>query len=285
MTKLPFLFNEIKKEIFYGDNLEILKEYIPDGYIDLIYIDPPFNSGKIQERQTIKVKQSSSGDRIGFSQRKYKIIKKEKSISYSDIFESSKDYFNFIEPRLQELHRVLKPQGSFFLHLDYREVHLCKLLLDQIFGRNNFKNEIIWAYDYGGRSKKKWSTKHDNILWYTKNSKEYTFNFDEMDRIPYMSPGLVGKEKATKGKTPTDVWWHTIVPTQGKEKTGYPTQKPLGILERIIKIHSNKNDITLDCFAGSGSFGEAALKNNRKCILIDNNEEAINIIKNRLKDY
>jgi site-specific DNA-methyltransferase (adenine-specific) len=188
----------------------------------------------------------------------------------------------FLEPRLHEAHRVLKPTGSFFLHLDYREAHYSKVLLDGIFGRASFINEIIWAYDYGARATKRWSPKHDNILWYAKDPEHYTFRLDEVDRIPYMAPGLVGAEKAARGKTPTDTWWHTIVPTNGKERTGYPTQKPLGILERIVRVHSNPGDRLLDFFAGSGTLGEAAARNGRDCVLVDSNPEAIEVMLKRL---
>ena len=180
---------------------------------------------------------------------------------------------------------MLKPSGSFFLHVDYREVHYCKVFLDGLFGRDSFMNEIIWAYDYGGRSKSRWSAKHDSILWYAKDPNDYTFNYDEMDRIPYMAPGLVGPEKAARGKTPTDVWWHTIVTTGGKEKTGYPTQKPLGIIKRIVSVHSSPGDLLMDFFAGSGTLGEAAALLDRSFILVDNNEEAIRVMAKRLAPY
>lgn len=240
-------------KVFNDDNLSIMRQ-IESEMVDLIYIDPPFNTGKKQKRG---------------------------SVGYDDRFE---DFEEFIQPRLEECWRLLKPTGSFFVHMDYREIHYVKVLMDGLFGRNKFMNEIIWAYDYGGRSKKRWSPKHDNILWYVKDPKNYTFNYDVMDRIPYMAPGLVGEEKAKRGKTPTSCWWHTIVPTNGKEKTGYPTQKPRGVIDRIVKIHSNEGDLLLDCFAGSGTFGESALENNRHCILIDNNKEAIDIMRERFKD-
>ena len=247
--------------------------------IDLIYIDPPFNTGKLRKQTRLKLVQDQAGAREGFQGRRYKTLKKSEGAgTYADSFE---DYLSFLEPRLREARRVLKDSGSFFLHLDYRESHYCKILCDEIFGRACFMNEIIWAYDFGGRSKKKWSAKHDVIFWYVKNLKNYTFNYDAMDRIPYMAPGLVGAEKAARGKTPTDVWWHTIVPTNGKEKTGYPTQKPLGILERIVKIHSKRGDLCMDFFAGSGSLGEAAAKYGRDFILIDNNPEAIAVMRRR----
>jgi site-specific DNA-methyltransferase (adenine-specific) len=267
-------------KIIYGDNLEILKDFAPES-VDLIYIDPPFNTGKKQTRTRLKTIRDDAGDRVGFQGKRYKTIKLS-TFGYDDDFD---DFIGFIRPRLEEMYRVLKPTGSLFFHIDYREVHYCKVLLDEIFGRASFINEIIWAYDYGARSKKKWSAKHDNILWYAKNPKQYTFNYEEMDRIPYMAPGLVGKEKAARGKTPTDVWWHTIVSPNGKEKTGYATQKPLGVLKRIVKVHSKPGDVLMDCFAGSGTLGDAAAQLGRDFILIDNNPEAIEVMVKRLRKY
>jgi site-specific DNA-methyltransferase (adenine-specific) len=227
------------------------------------------------------VADASGGDRTGFQGKRYRTVELGRS-GWEDQFD---DFLAFLEPRLVQARRVLKAQGSFFLHIDWREVHYCKVLLDGIFGRECFMNEIIWAYDYGARSKKKWSAKHDNILWYAKDPKNYTFNFDEMDRIPYMAPGLVGPEKAKRGKTPTDVWWHTIVSPNGKEKTGYATQKPLGVLERIVKVHSNPGDLILDFFAGSGTTGEAAAKNERRFLLVDSNPEAVEVMSRRLARF
>ncbi len=270
--------------LYYGDNLAILQEYIDDESINMIYIDPPFNTGKFQKRTEIQVEQDDQGDRVGFQGKTYRTIK-GKNTQYSDKFKDSDSYLQFLRPRFEEAYRVLHPHGSFFFHIDYREVHYCKVMLDEIFGRESFMNEIIWAYDFGGRSKTRWSAKHDNILWYAKTPNKYTFNFDEMDRIPYMAPGLVGKEKAARGKTPTDVWWHTIVSTNGHEKTGYPTQKPLGILNRIVKVHSSPGDTLMDFFAGSGTLGEAAAVNNRSSILIDNNIPAIETIMDRLSFF
>ena len=265
-------------KIVFGDNLPVLGG-LPDACIDLIYIDPPFNTGKRQERERIKtVHDEANGDRTGFAGRRYQTIRLGES-GYEDTFD---DYMGFLAPRFEEAHRVLADTGSFFLHIDYREVHYCKVLLDQIFGRDSFMNEIIWAYDYGARSKTKWPAKHDSILWYAKDPSDYTFCFEEMDRIPYMAPGLVGKEKAVRGKTPTDVWWHTIVSPNGKEKTGYATQKPLGILERLVKVHSRPGDLLLDFFAGSGTLGEAAANHGRDYLLIDNNPEAIQVMNRRL---
>lgn len=231
--------------------------------VDMIYIDPPFNTGKTQKR-----KRTKEG-------------KENKALSELSYEDSYADYSSFLRAPLDKAYELLQPNGSIFVHLDWREVHYIKILLDEIFGRANFMNEIIWAYDYGGRSKKKWSAKHNNILWYAKDSKNYTFNFEEMDRIPYMAPGLAGKEKAARGKTPTDCMWHTIVPTNGKEKTGYPTQKPLGLLRRFIKVHTNPGDLVLDFFAGSGTTGVAAVELGRNAILVDSNPQACEVMRSR----
>lgn len=271
----------VMKKIIFGDNLPVLQS-MPSEYVNLIYIDPPFNTGKAQRRVTLRtVHDEENGDRVGFQGKRYKTIKLGAS-GYQDAFD---DFLGFLEPRLCETYRVLRPDGSLFFHIDYREVHYCKVLLDNIFGRDCFMNEIIWAYDYGARSREKWPAKHDNILWYAKDPENYTFNYEEMDRIPYMAPGLVGEEKAAKGKTPTDVWWHTIVSPNGKEKTGYATQKPLGIVQRIVKIHSKPGDLVMDFFAGSGTLGEAAERLGRNWILVDNNPEAIRVMARRLAPY
>ena len=266
-----------KNKIYFGDNLPILKQ-LPTGSVSLVYTDPPFNTGKTRRYTRLRTVHDKNGDRIGFQDKKYyTVCLGEKT--YADAFD---DYLTFLQPRLIELHRILSPTGSLFIHLDYREVHYVKVLLDGIFGRDCFMNEIIWAYDFGGRSHKRWPAKHDNILWYVKNPDNYIFNADEIERIPYMAPTLVSKEKAKRGKTPTDVWWHTIVPTNSKERTGYPTQKPLGIIRRIVRVHSRPGDTVLDCFAGSGSLGQCAFEEGRKFILIDNNPQAIEIMARRL---
>ena len=265
--------------IYFGDNLPILRD-MPEGSVDLIYIDPPFNTGKVQGRTQIKTVRSEEGDRTGFGGQRYETIKIGKK-SYTDLFD---DYLAFLEPRLNEARRVLAPHGSLYFHIDYREVHYCKLLLDTIFGRECFLNEIIWAYDYGGRPKNRWPPKHDNILLYAKDPNHYIFNVDEIERIPYMAPGLVGPEKAARGKLPTDTWWHTIVPTNGKEKTGYPTQKPIGVLKRIVQASSNPSSLVLDFFAGSGTTGAACSALGRQFVLIDDNLEAMEVMARRFKD-
>ena len=264
------------RQIHFGDNLEILRS-LPDGCVELIYIDPPFNTGKRQTRTALKTSEAEDGDRTGFQGRRYQTIKLG-SLGYADIFD---DYLQFLEPRLREARRVLQPNGSLYFHIDYREVHYCKVLLDLIFGRESFLNEIIWAYDYGARTRQKWPPKHDNILWYAKDPRNYIFNQDAVERIPYMAPGLVGPEKAARGKLPTDTWWHTIVPTNGKEKTGYPTQKPLGILRRIVAASSTPGGLALDFFAGSGTLGAACLELDRGFILVDQNPEAVQVMAQR----
>lgn len=266
----------MRNTIYYADNLSVLKG-LPTGSVNLIYIDPPFNTGKKQGRKQLRTKRTEQGDRIGFGSHSYatEIISEH---FYPDTFE---DYSGFLTPRLEEAYRVLAADGSFYFHIDFREVHYCKVLLDQIFGRENFLNEIIWAYDFGGRARDRWPAKHDNILFYVKDKTHYTFNRDDIDRIPYMAPGLVSKEKVQKGKLPTDTWWHSIVGTNSREKTGYPTQKPVKIVERIVRASSNPDEVVLDFFAGSGTTGEACLRLGRKFILVDNNPEAIEIMKKR----
>ncbi len=264
-------------EIHAGDNLAVVGDF-PNESFDLIYIDPPFNTGREQARTRLRTVADASGDRIGFGGRRYRTAVIGRS-AFDDTFA---DYQAFLEPRLVEGYRLLSPTGSFFLHLDYREVHYLKVVMDGIFGRDSFLNEIIWAYDYGARSKKRWSPKHDNILWYAKDPKRYTFRHEDSDRIPYLAPALVGAEKAARGKTPTDTWWNTIVSPTGKEKTGYPTQKPLAILNRIIQVHSNPGDRVLDYFAGSGTTGEAAFRSGRNVVLVDHNPEAIAVMARRL---
>lgn len=262
----------------FGDNMSFLPELASES-VDLIYIDPPFNTGRTQERTQIKTIASAEGDRVGYQGRRYKTIKLG-TLGYADIFD---DYIGFLEPRLVEAYRILSANGSILFHIDYREAHYCKLLLDYIFGRDSFMNEIIWSYDYGARSKKRWSAKHDSIFWYVKNPKNYIYHYDAIDRIPYLAPSLVGKEKAARGKTPTDVWWQTIVSPNSKEKTGYATQKPLKIMRRIINVHSNEDSVVMDFFAGSGSFGKAALELGRDCYLIDKNPAAIEVMKKRFE--
>jgi site-specific DNA-methyltransferase (adenine-specific) len=264
-------------DIFLGDNLVVLAG-LADGSFDLIYIDPPFNTGRRQSRTGLRTVRDEQGDRTGFGGRRYRSVALG-SRSFADTFS---DYLEFLAPRLEEAHRLLAPRGSFFLHLDYREVHYAKVLLDGIFGRECFLNEIIWAYDFGGRGRRRWPAKHDNILWYAKDPGDYTFNLDASDRIPYLAPGLAGPARAARGKTPTDTWWHTIVSPTGREKTGYPTQKPLAILERIVKVHSNPAERVLDFFAGSGTTGEAAVRHGRSAVLVDSNPEAVAVMARRL---
>jgi site-specific DNA-methyltransferase (adenine-specific) len=267
----------LENTLYFGDNLAVLK-LIPDSSVQLVYIDPPFNTGREQQRSKVTTRRSNEGNRIGFKGERYETIKST-VLSYDDQFAN---YWEFLEPRIEEAFRVLSNSGTLYLHLDYREAHYAKVLLDALFGPECFLNEIIWAYDYGGKSKSRWPSKHDTILVYVKDPKNYYFNSEEVDREPYMAPGLVTPEKIERGKLPTDVWWHTIVSPTGKEKTGYPTQKPVGILRRIIQASSKPGDVVLDFFAGSGTTGFVANELGRRFILVDQNPESIQVIKDRL---
>ena len=273
------------RKIILGENLEALAS-LPAAFASLVYVDPPFNTGKVQKRDRIKTTATSdpasAGDRGGFGGRRYDVERVASTGTYADSYD---DFEAFLMPRIEASLRCLTKNGSLFVHLDYREVHYVKVALDRLLGRDRFVNEIIWAYDYGGRPKNRWPAKHDTILWYALDPDDYVFDFDAIDRIPYMAPDLVGKEKAETGKTPTDVWWHTIVPTNGREKTGYPTQKPLGILSRLLKVHSRAGDVVLDFFAGSGTTGDAAARNDRGFVLIDHNPEAAAVMAKRLAPY
>ncbi len=246
--------------------------------VQLVYTDPPFNTGRSRTYQRLQTTQDREGERVGFGGRRYR-SRQVSEHAYGDAFEQ---YLDFLAPRLMELWRVLRHDGSLYLHLDAREVHYVKVALDNIFGRDCFLNEIVWAYDYGGRPKRRWPAKHDNILVYAKDRDRYVFNRDAIDRVPYLAPGLVGKEKAERGKLPTDVWWQTIVGTNARERTGYPTQKPVALAERILRASSDEGELVLDPFAGSGTVGAAAQTLGRRYLLIDDNPEAINVMRNRL---
>ena len=263
--------------ILLGDNLEILPAFADDTF-QLVYADPPFNTGGEQRRRTVATVADPAGDRTGFGGRRYRSRLLAVS-SYRDAFD---DYLAFLEPRLVELRRLLTASGTLYFHIDYREAHYCKLLLDEVFGRDAFLNEIVWAYDYGARAKRRWPTKHDTILVYVKDPARYFFDAAAVDREPYMAPGLVGAEKAARGKLPTDVWWHTIVSPTGREKTRYPTQKPEGVLRRIVQASTRAGDWCLDPFAGSGTLGAVARKLGRRYVLVDSNPRAVEVSTSRL---
>ena len=268
--------SDSKNLVLIGDNLAHLKT-MPSESVQLIYIDPPFNTGRRQTRGKSTTTRSETGNRIGFKGQRYNIVR-DTVLGYDDEFS---DYWSFLEPRLEEAWRLLNETGTLYLHLDFREAHYAKVLLDALFGRENFLNEIIWAYDYGAKSKSRWPAKHDTILVYVKNSEKYYFDSTSVDREPYMAPGLVTPEKVAKGKLPTDVWWHTIVSPTGTEKTGYPTQKPVGILRRIIQASSKPGDLVVDFFGGSGTTGFAAAELGRNFVLMDRNPEAIEVMRDR----
>jgi site-specific DNA-methyltransferase (adenine-specific) len=264
-----------------GDNLSFLRG-LPDESIDLIYVDPPFNTGKRQTLRRLKtVRDEEGGDRRGFGGRRYRSIPLGAQ-SYLDVHD---DYLDFLEPRLVEMRRVLRSAGSLYLHLDYREVHYARVLCDALFGRECFLNEIIWAYDYGARTKRRWPPKHDDILVYVKDPDRYWFDAEAVERIPYMAPGLVGPEKAARGKLPTDTWWQTIVPPGGSERTGYPTQKPVAILRRIVSASCPPGGLVADFFAGSGTTGAAALELGRRFLLVDSSPDAIAVMERRFAPW
>ncbi|MEJ7790030.1 MAG: site-specific DNA-methyltransferase [Thermoleophilaceae bacterium] len=269
-----------RDQILLSDNLAALEGFADESF-QLIYIDPPFNTGARQTRRTLETTPDrGGGDRTGFAGKRYRTRLLRES-SYPDTFE---DYLAFLEPRLLTARRLLTSSGTLYLHIDPREGHYVKLLLDEVFGRECFLNEIVWAYDYGARSKRRWPAKHDTILVYVKDPAGYYFDSETVDREPYMAPGLVTPEKAARGKLPSDVWWHTIVPTNGREKTGYPTQKPEGVLRRIVLASSAPGDWCLDFFAGSGTLGAVAKALDRRYVLIDSNPEAVAVMEKRLRD-
>jgi site-specific DNA-methyltransferase (adenine-specific) len=265
-------------QILLGENLELLPGFASESF-QLVYLDPPFNTGKVQTRRTLQAVRDEDGERTGYQGRRYRTKLLAES-SYRDQFE---DYLAFLAPRLEQAHRLLAREGTLYFHIDYREAHHCKLLLDEIFGRDCFLNEIIWAYDYGARAKRRWPAKHDTILVYVKDQGAYFFDAEEVDREPYMAPGLVTAEKAARGKLPTDVWWHTIVPTNGHEKTGYPTQKPEGIIRRMLQASTRTGDWCMDFFAGSGTLGAVAAQLGRHYVLIDSNPRAVEVMRTRLQ--
>jgi DNA modification methylase len=264
--------------ILLGDNLDWLPRF-SDETFQLVYIDPPFNTGTTQTRRTLATLAAPDGDRVGFGGRRYRTRLLAES-SYRDVFD---DYLSFLEPRLLEARRLLTKTGTLYFHIDYREAHYCKLLLDEIFGREHFLNEIIWAYDYGARPKRRWPAKHDTILVYVKDAVGYFFDAEAVEREPYMAPALVSAEKAARGKLPTDVWWHTIVSPTGKEKTGYPTQKPVGLVRRIVQASTRPGDWCLDFFAGSGTLGAAAAELGRHYVLVDSSPAAVKTARERLR--
>ena len=272
-------FNSPHDYVILGDCADVLARF-PDGGFQQIYIDPPFNTGKAQVRRTLTTVKDADGDRTGYPGNRYRTEEIGRQ-AYLDVHD---DYLGFIGPRLEDARRLLNDSGTLYFHIDQRESHYCKVLLDDIFGRDCFLNEVIWAYDYGGRARDRWPAKHDTILVYAKTpQKAHYFNQDQITRIPYRAPGLVSPEKAKRGKIPTDVWWHTIVPTNGKEKTGYPNQKPEGVLRRVIEPSSRPGDWVLDFFAGSGTLGAVARQMGRRSVMVDSNPEAIDVMRRRFE--
>jgi site-specific DNA-methyltransferase (adenine-specific) len=263
--------------IVAGDNAHVLDK-LPEGAFDLIYMDPPFNTGQTRTRNTLSASADADGERVGFGDRRYS-TRLLQSLSYDDAFA---DYLSFLESRLVRLRELLALHGTLYFHIDYREAHYCKLLLDEVFGREAFLNEIIWSYDYGGKPRRRWPAKHDTILAYVRTPGAHHFDADAVEREPYMAPGLVGPEKARRGKRPTDVWFHTIVPTNGREKTGYPTQKPERVVRRLVAASSRPGGWCLDPFAGSGTLGAVCRQLGRRYVLIDSSPAALDVMRARL---
>jgi site-specific DNA-methyltransferase (adenine-specific) len=263
--------------VIFGENSRVLRD-LPESRFDLVYLDPPFNTGRAQARRTLEVMRNADGDRVGFGGRRYR-SRLLRTLSYDDAFA---DYLGFLEPRVSRARELLAAHGTLYFHIDYREAHYCKLLLDEVFGRDAFLNELIWSYDYGAKPRRRWPAKHDTILVYVRTPGAHHFDADAVEREPYMAPGLVSAEKAARGKRPTDVWFHTIVPTNGREKTGYPTQKPEGVLRRMVAASSRPGGWCLDPFAGSGTLGAVCRELGRRFVLIDENPVAIDVIRGRL---
>jgi site-specific DNA-methyltransferase (adenine-specific) len=261
-----------------GDCERVLPR-LPERSFELIYIDPPFNTGRRQRSRRLEVaRDEQDGDRTGFGGRRYR-SREVSDMAYPDRFD---DYAGFLGPKLERARELLAETGTLYVHLDYRESHYVKVVLDEIFGRDCFLNEIIWAYDYGAKPARRWPAKHDTILVYVRDPAQYLFDAEAVDREPYMAPGLVGPEKAARGKRPTDTWWHTIVPTNGTERTGYPTQKPEGVLRRIVSASSSRGGWCLDFFAGSGTLGAVCAQLGRRYVLVERNADAIAVIAARL---
>jgi site-specific DNA-methyltransferase (adenine-specific) len=273
----PLWHPDAPDTVVLGDNL-VVTATLPDSSFRLIYLDPPFNTGRVQSLQSIRTVRDPEGSRVGFGGRSYDSVKGS-LFRYDDRFE---DYWAFLEPRLEEAWRLLDERGTLYLHLDYREAHYAKVALDALFGRECFLNELIWSYDYGGKSTTRWPAKHDTILVYVRDPGRYYFDSAAVDREPYMAPGLVTPEKVARGKLPTDVWWHTIVATNGAERTGYATQKPEGVLRRIVQASSAPGDWVLDFFAGSGTTGAVAGALGRRYLLVDSNPDAVDVMRERL---
>lgn len=261
-----------------GDCCRVLP-LLPSGAFDLVAIDPPFNTGRVQTRRTlITTTTASGGDRTGFGGRRY-ATREVGRLAYDDIHD---DYLGFLMPHLAQARRLLAPHGTLYVHLDPRQSHYVKVALDELFGRDAFLNEIVWAYDYGAKPRRRWPAKHDTILVYVRTPGAHHFDADAVDREPYMAPGLVTPEQAARGKRPTDTWWHTIVPTAGAEKTGYPTQKPEGIVRRMVAASSRPGGWCLDFFAGSGTLGAVCRAQGRRFVLVDRSPKAVAIMRRRL---
>lgn len=243
----------------------------PESSIDLVYVDPPFGTGQLQT-----LNRKKNGNVVG-------------SFGYDD---PNVDYVEWLKTHVEAIRHVLKPMGTLYLHLDHHWVHYAKVMCDEVFGRQCFLNEVIWSYDFGGRGKRSWPKKHDSILVYVKDADQYVFNWDDIDRIPYKAPemqrvGRTPEEAAVRilaGKVPTDVWEMSIVGTNSKERLGWPTQKPVKLIERAIVASSPIDGVVMDVFAGSGTTGQAAHNRGRRFVLVDRHPLAIEMMRERFRD-
>lgn len=274
-------------EILQGDNLILMQQLIDAGVeVDLVYIDPPYGI-KVDE----KFGMLAWKDVFEPKNRVDEIINIELLCSKGEC-----NYLRWLYPRLVLLKELLSERGSIYLHIDWHAGHYVKLIMDDIFGKENFRNEIVWCYRQGGRSQSNYSQKHDTIYWYSKSNSQWVFNGDSV-RVPYegtggyqtSGKGVVINGKVYKpnelGKIPEDWWDIPAIPPMSMERIGYATQKPEALLERIIKGSSNEDSIVLDVFGGSGTTAAVAERLGRRWIIIDNNPEAIEIITKRIKKW
>lgn len=295
-------------KLYYGDNLDILRRHIKDESVDLIYLDPPFNSnatynvlfgtknGKDAAAQ-IKAFDDTWHWDMASAESYREVVERGGNVSRAmqafRLLLNESDmlaYLSMMAPRLVELKRVLKPTGSIYLHCDPTASHYLKILMDAVFGADNFINEIVWHYHTGGASKSHYSRKHDIIFFYSK-TEDYNF-YAERIKIPRTKKALK-RAQNPKGarisaddttKLPEDVFEIQALNPMSNERLGYPTQKPEELLERIIKASSKEGDIVLDPFCGCGTTIIAAHKLNRRWIGIDITHLAIGLMKHRLQD-
>lgn len=269
-------------KIFWGDNLQVMSHLLKDyrGQIDLIYIDPPFDSKADYKKKIFLKKQSITNDTSAFEEKQY-----------GDLWNND-EYLQFIYERLLLLRELLSSHGTIYFHCDWHRCHQLRCLMDEVFGPSNFLNEVIWQYFMGGKGSAEFAKKHDNILVYAKNKGQHKFNKFNIKRYYDFVPSL--KDESSNGQSGKDeigywgmvgcpdVWQIKGVFNMGAEYTGYPTQKPEELMERILKASTDENDLVLDCFMGSGSILTQSQKMNRRFIGADINLGAVQTTTERL---